>query len=267
MKKQLLVGLSIAVMLMAAGCGGDTQPQNTPSGDDTPVIDPVPTPDAPDDGNMGDNDQDIELDENAPEHITLDSISDTVQVPLYRTITVDQKDHDFKCGAVNFPSRLYVDETMELHAGGETDYNDDDLTVGEYFHDAQKRYIYASAEGPLPATRPATEHVLSAGVIYDNDPYTLESLTEEYEGCVVTELTVDGAEGFAVLPDTEKNDTGFAEVMLCINVGTYDYGYGTAYLCMEVNYQGGLADYSEIDFDEITAALLELTTVDFQPAQ
>ena len=136
MKKQLLTGLSIALMLLAAGCGGDTQPQNTPSGDedDTAVVDPAPTPDTPDDDmtddDEADDSQDIELDENAPEHITLNSISDTVPVPLYCTLTVDQKDLDFKCGTVSFPSQLYVEETMELHAGGDSDSNDDDLTVG-----------------------------------------------------------------------------------------------------------------------------------------
>lgn len=273
MKKQLLVGLSIAIMLMAAGCGSDTQPQNTPpSGeDDVSFVDPVPAPDTPDDGmadgDEADDDWNIDLDENAPEHITLDSISDTVPVPLYCTLTVDQKDLDFKCGEVRFPSQLYVEETMELHPGGKSDSNDDDLMVGEYFQDDQKRYIYAEADGTLPATRPATKHILSAGTIYDNEPYTVESLAGKYEGCTVTEITVDGAAGFAVRPDTEKNDSGFASVLFCINAGSYDYGYGTAYLCMEVNYQGGLADYSEVDFDEITAALLELTTVEFQPAQ
>lgn len=269
MKKKLFAGVTIALTLLTAGCGGDTQPQNTtPSGGDDPsLVVPVPTPDVPDDDNTADDAPDIELDENAPEHITLDSISDTVPVPLYKTLTVDQKDLDFKCGTVNFPSQLYVEETMELHAGGESDFNDDDLTVGEYFQDGQKRYIYAEADGALPATRPATDHMLSVGAIYDNEPYTLEDLTEKYEGCVITEITVDGAAGFAVRPDTEQNDTVLAEVLLCINAGSYDYGYGTAYFCMEVDYRGGLADRSEVDFDEITSALLELTTVEFQPAQ
>lgn len=269
MKKQLLAGLSIAVMLLAAGCGGDADPQNTPpsDGDDTSVVDPVPTPDTPDDEDPADDDWDIELDENAPEHITMDSISDTVPVPLYCTLTVNQKDLDFKCGTVNFPSQLYVDETMELHAGGKSDSNDGDLTVSEYFKDDQKRYIYAEANGTLPATRPATKHILSVGTIYDNEPYTLESLTERYEGCTITEITVDGATGFAVRPDTETNDTVLAEVLFFINVGSHDYGYGTAYFCMDISYRGGLAACSEVDFDEITSALLELTTVDFQPAQ
>ncbi len=269
MKKLLFVGLSIAIMLMAAGCGGDTQPQSTPPSDkdDTSVVAPVSTPDTPDDDDMADDDWSTELDENAPEHITLDSISDTVPVPLYCTLTVDQKDLDFKCGEVSFPSQLYVEETMELHAGGKSDSNDDDLMVSEYFQGDQKRYIYAEADGTLPATRPATKHVLSAGTIYDNEPYTLESLTEKYEGCTITEITVDGVNGFAVRPNTEENDTVLAEVLFFINVGSYDYGYGTAYFCMEVNYRGGLAACSEVDFDEITAALLELTTVEFQPAQ
>ena len=273
MKKQLLTGLSIALMLLAAGCGGDPQPQNTPSGDedDTAVVDPAPTPDTPDDDmtddDEADDSQDIELDENAPEHITLNSISDTVPVPLYCTLTVDQKDLDFKCGTVSFPSQLYVEETMELHAGGDSDSNDDDLTVGAYFQDGQKRYIYAEADGTLPATRPATKHVLSAGTIYDSEPYTLESLTEKYEGCTITEITADGVNGFAVRPNTEENSTVVAETIFCINAGSYDYGYGTAYFCMDISYRGGLADCSEADFDEITAALLELTTVEFQPAQ
>lgn len=275
MKKQLLAGLSIALMLLAAGCGGDPQPQNTPPADEDetpiveepPVADPVPTSDTPEDDDTADDDRDIELDENAPEHITLNSISDTVSVPLYCTLTVDQKDLDFKCGTVNFPSQLYVEETMELHAGGESDSNDDDLMVSEYFQDDQKRYVYAEADGTLPATRPATKHILSAGTIYDSEPYTLEILTEMYEGCTITEITADGVDGFVVRPDTEGNDTVVAEVLLFINVGSYDYGYGTAYFCMDIGYRGGLADRSEVDFDEITAALLELTTVEFQPAQ
>ena len=106
---------------------------------------------------------------------------------------------------------------------------------------------------------------MSASIIYDSKPYTVESLTEKCEDCTVTEITVDGATGFVVRPDTEKNDTVLAEVLFCINVGSYDYGYGTAYFCMEVNYRGGLAACSEVDFDEITSALLELTTVDFRP--
>ena len=269
MKKQLLVGLSIAIMLMAAGCGGDAQPQNTPPSDedDTSVVDPVPIPDTTDDDDPADDAWDVELDENAPEHITLDSISDTIPVPLYCTLTVDQKDLDFKCGEVRFPSQLYVEETMELHAGGDSDSNDDDLMVSAYFQDDQKRYIYAEADGALPATRPATKHVLSAGTIYDNEPYTLESLTGKYEGCTVTEITVDGVTGFAIRPSTEENSAVVAETIFCINAGSYDYGYGTAYFCMEVNYRGGLADCSEVDFDEITTALLELITVEFQPVE
>ena len=274
MKKQILAGLTIALMLLTVGCGGDKQPQNTIPSDenDTSVVDPAPTPETPDDDDVtddddADNSQDIELDENAPEHINLNSISDTVPVLLYCTLTVDQKDLDFKCGEVKFPSQLYIEETMELHAGGDSASNDDDLTVSEYFQDGQKRYIYAEADGTLPATRPATKHILSVGTIYDSEPYTLESLTEKYEGCTVTEITVDGATGFAIRPNTVENSTVVAETIFCINVGSYDYGYGTAYFCMDISYRGGLADCSEVDFDEITEALLELTTVEFQPAQ
>lgn len=281
MKKILLVGLSIAIMLMAAGCGGNTQPQTPPSSNenDTAVVAPAPTPDIPDedaaddaaDGDTiddeADDDWNIELDENAPEHITLDSISDTVPVPMYCTLTVDQKDLDFKCGTVSFPAQLHVEETMELHAGGDSDANDGDLMAGEYFQDDQKRYIYAEADGALPATRPATKHILSVGTIYDSEPYTLESLTEKYEGCTVTEITVDGATGFAVRPSTEEKDTVLAEVLLFLNAGSYDYGYGTAYFCMDVSYRGGLAECSAVDFDEITAALLELVTVEFKPVE
>ncbi len=259
MKKTLLAGLSIAIMLMAAEHAPCRRGR-------PPIVDPVPTPDVSDDDEP-DDDWDIELDENAPEHITLDSISDTIPVPLYCTLTVDQKDLDFKCGEVRFPSQLYIEETMELHAGGDSDSNDDDLTVGAYFQDGQKQYIYAEADGTLPATRPTTKHILSAGTIYDNEPYTLESLTEQYEGCTITEITADGVNGFVVRPDTEANDTVLAEVLFFINAGSYDYGYGTAYFCMDISYRGGLAACSEVDFDEITSALLELTTVDFQPAQ
>ena len=262
MKKKLLVGFSIAIMLTTAGCSS-SGPQNTPPSneDDASVVDPTPAPDTPDD------DWDAELDENAPEHITRDSISDAVPVPLYCTLTADQKDLDFKCGEVKFPSQLYVEETIELHAGGQSDSNDGDLTAGAYFQNGQKRYIYAEANGTLPATRSATKHVLSAGTIYDNEPYTLESLSEKYEGCTITEITVDGVTGFAIRPNTEENSTVLAETIFCINAGSYDYGYGTAYFCMDISYRGGLADCSEVDFDEITSALLELTTVDFQPAQ
>lgn len=273
MKKQLLVGLTIALMLLTVGCGGDSQTQSTPPSDedDTSVVAPAPTPDTTDDDMADDDetedDQDIELDENAPEHITLNSISDTVPVSLYCTLTVDQKDLDFKCGTVKFPSQLYIEETMELHAGGDSDSNDDDLMVSEYFQDSQKRYIYAEADGTLPATRPATKHILSVGTIYDSEPYTLERLTEKYEGCTVTEIPADGVDGFVVRPDTEGNDTVLAETLLFINAGSYDYDYGTAYFCMDVSYRGGLAACSEVNFDEITAALLELTTVEFQPAQ
>lgn len=103
-----------------------------------------------DDDETEDN-QDIELDENTPEHITLNSISDTVPVLLYYTLNVDQKDLDFKCGTVKFPSKLYIEETMELHAGGTSDSNDDDLMVSECFQDSQKRYIYAETAGHTPS--------------------------------------------------------------------------------------------------------------------
>ena len=75
MKKKLLVGFSIAIMLTTAGCSS-SGPQNTPPSneDDASVVDPTPAPDTPDD------DWDAELDENAPEHITRDSISDAVPV-------------------------------------------------------------------------------------------------------------------------------------------------------------------------------------------
>ena len=90
----------------------------------------TPTPDTPDD-DMADDNWIIELDESAPEHITLDSISDTVPVPLYCALTVNQKDLDFKCGTVRFPSQLYDEETMELYAGDKSDSNDNDLMLGE----------------------------------------------------------------------------------------------------------------------------------------
>ncbi len=77
---------------------------------------------------------------------------------------------------------------------------------------------------------------------------------------------MDGAAGFVIRPGTEKYDSGFASVLICINAGAYDHAYGTTYFCMDLSYQGGVAEYSEIDFDEITTALLELITVDFKPA-
>ena len=128
MKKNLLLALSIAILLLTVGCGEDDQPQNTPPNneDDIAVVTPAVTPE---DDDAEEDDWELELDEDAPEHITMDSISDTVAVPLYCTLTIDGKDTDFKCGEVNFPAQLYVDETLELHAKGQTDLNEDDLMV------------------------------------------------------------------------------------------------------------------------------------------
>lgn len=266
MKKNLLLALSIAILLLTAGCGEDDQPQNTPPNnkDDIAVVTPAVTPE---DDDAEEGDQEPELDEDAPEYITRDSISDTVPVPLYCTLTVDGKDTDFECGKINFPAQLYVEETLELHAKGQTDLNEDDLMVKDYFQDGEKRYVFVEADGTLPATRPATTHVLSVEVIFDTEPYTLESLTEDNEGWTVTELTVDGVAAYVLRPDTEQYDSGFASTLFRINAGASDHAYGTAYCCMDIDYQGGLLDYAEADFDEITSALLELITVDFKPAE
>lgn len=262
--KKLLMGLCIVALLLTAGCSGDTQPQSTPSGDENNTS-IVTDPDTPDNDDATDDDWDVELDENAPEHITLDSIRDVTAVPMYYTFTVDQKDTDYIIGEVNFPSQLYVEETMELHSKGKVDTNEDDLMVKDYFQDDQKQYVYVEAKGTLPATRPATTHALSVELGFMKEPYTLEGLTEANEGWTVTETTVDGVAAFVVRPDTEENEVGLASTSIYVNAGADDYAYGTVYFTMEIHYQGGLADYSEVDFNEISSALLELITVNFRP--
>ena len=264
MKKGFLVGLSIAVMLLAVGCAGGKKEHTPPAEEDhTSVMDSVTTPEDPVDDDTQDDDSDVVLDENAPEHITMDSISDTVTIPMYNYFTIDKKNVDFKYGEIKFPSQLYVDEALGIRESS-TDLNDDDLSVKDFFKDSKKQYVYVKADGTLPATRPATEHVLTAATTSKDAAYTLEELSKANEGWTVKEITVDGADGFVLCPDTEKHDSGFASVLIYINVGAYEHAYGTDYCCMDITYQGGLADYSEVDFDEITAALLELIQVDFK---
>ncbi len=170
MKKWFLIGLSVTVMLMSAGCGS-AEPQSAVSKDDdgASIVNSIASSDV----SAEDDPTDLELDENAPEHITMDSISDATAVPLYQSAIIDKKNIDFKCGEVRFPSQLYVEKTLELHSEGKTDFNEDDLMVKEYFQDNQKQYLFAEADGTLPATRPATKHVLSADVTSNNEPYTL----------------------------------------------------------------------------------------------
>ena len=182
---------------------------------------------------------------------------------MYISVRVDGEDILFKVGEVKIPSQLYVKEAMEVNNGAETDRNEEDLTVQEYFKDGQKKYVFVEAKGTIPGTWPSTTHEMVVSLSQTNEPYTKEELEADYEGWTVTEISEDGVSGFLVRPDTEASETGFASELFFLNAGSYELEYTTIYLGMEVSYQGGLTDYAEVNFDELTAVLQELVTVDF----
>ena len=99
-----------------------------------------------------------------------------------------------------------------------------------------------------------------------SEPFTLDAMALDYEGWTAKEVTVDGVSAFVLLPDVEKYDSGSASVKVCINVGTYETPEGVRYCGLEVSYNGGVTDYAQVDFDEMTNAVLELIHVDFQQA-
>lgn len=269
MKKMLLIGLVLAVMLMAVGCGGGEAPETTvPSMEnETVTTEPAPmTQETEEPEEPEETDAPEVQEEDLPEHITMDSIADTVAVSMWDSISVDGEDLDFKYGELRFPTQLYVDEALQLHAKGKTDHNDQDLQAKEYFQDSAKQYMFAAADGTLPGTYPTTTHKLSAQVGNMSEPYTLDAMVEDYEGWTAKEVTVDGVSAIVLLPDVEKYDSGSASVMVCINVGTYETPYDVRYCGLEISYQGGLTDYAQVDFEEMTNAVLELIHVDFQQA-
>lgn len=262
MKKLILVGLSLALMLMAVGCGGGDAPETTvPSGnDETVVSEPVPVTQMPNPT------QTTQQDDVLPEHITMDSIADTVAVSMWDSVSVDGEDMDLAYGEIRFPVGLCVEETYQIHSEGNSDHNERNLPAKDYFQNSDGKYMFASAQGTLPGTDPATTHKLSVQACNMSEPFTLDAMALDYEGWTAKEVTVDGVSAFVLLPDVEKYDSGSASVKVCINVGTYETPYNVRYCGLEVSYNGGVTDYAQVDFDEMTNAVLELIHVDFQQA-
>ena len=260
MKKLILVGLLLALMLMAVGCGGGDAPETTaPSGnDETVVSEPVPVTQMPNPT------QTTQQDEVLPEHITMDSVADTVAVSMWDSISVDGEDMDLAYGEIRFPAGLCVEETYQIHSEGNSDHNEGNLTAKDYFQNSDGKYMFASAQGALPGTDPATTHKLSVQACNMSAPFTMDAMALDYEGWTAKEVTVDGVSAFVLLPDVEKYDSGSASVKACINVGTYETPEGVRYCGLEISYQGGLTDYAQVDFEEMTNAVLELIHVDFQ---
>lgn len=260
MKKLILVGLALVLMLMAAGCGDGEAPETTAPGaeHEAAVTEPVSAT------QEQEQTQPDEPEQGLPEYITMDSIADTVAVSMYDSIRVDGQDLDFRYAELRFPAGLCVEETYQLHGDAQTDLNGEELTAKDYFRDSAKAYMFASAEGTLPGTLPTTNHKLSAQVCNMSEPFTLEAMGQDYTGWTAEEITVDGVTAFVLCPDTAKYDSGYAAVRLCINVGTYETPYGVRYCGLEVSYQGGMTDYAQVDFEEMTNAVLELIHVDFR---
>lgn len=201
----------------------------------------------------------VEEDENAPEYINANSIKETTNVSVYTSSWVDSVDHDFRGFDIKIPNELEVSEAYELHEDDDSD--DTGVTVNEFFEGNDKRYSYIELSGKLPGCALETTHRFSVSIDENDAPVSKEVLEAEYKDTVVEAIEQEGFEGFIVKPDITKADSGFASVVIMLNLGSYEHAYGTDYFTGEIYYQGGLLEYADVDFDEITETLMSLISV------
>ena len=255
MKYGLPLCMALSLALFMTGCGSDAT--NEPEPTDEPVT-AKPSEDEPKDDEL-----DLEEDENAPEYLVSESLNDAVKVELYSELTVDGKDTVYRGATLKVPTTLIPKEVLSIEDGSSSDRNDDKLEAGEYFDDYSERVTYFKAKGAIPATRQATDHVLSATCYYDSEPVSLEKLQADYPEAIVKQVDVDGATGFVVLPDPEANDTAFVEASMYVNVGSAETPYGTEPFVVQIGYSGGVVELSTVDFAFLEAALVNMVDVDF----
>ncbi len=204
-----------------------------------------------------------EAHEGLPEYITSETVESVTDVPACYYAFVDGKDVVFKLADIAFPSQLTVQETTQILTGGETDLNLDELTVGDYIGRSEDRYSYFKADGTIDGTLPTTSHRLSFSVGQQKEPFTLEYVEGLRDDATVSEVALGDATGYMVVPDGVSPDGGFVYANLYLNAGTYEHGDEMFNFVIEVSYEGGMMDYTDVDFEELKSTMLKLVKPDF----
>lgn len=256
MKLGIPLYLTLGAALCLAGCGANPGEASEPQ-DESAAVEPA-------EDHARDEEPEPEDDENAPEYLVPACLDDATPVTFYASHTVDSTDSLYECVTLKLPSSLEMDEVSTIESGTDSDFIDDDTAVKEYFSKSDDHAVFLIADGAIKGTRAATDHQLTASCTVKTEPVTREGLQTDFPKATITDVTIGGVDGFIVMPDPAANDTGFVDASVFLNVGSLDDGYSMKHFTATIAYSGGMMNYTDVDFDQIKEAMLNMIEVNFR---